>query len=181
MKILKLTDEEIASVSMVINEILRSDDFGLILETHSLIKIRDRRDDVYLIKSSDYLNLRNFMTGDKSKKYKIRTYKIKLGFLIGQNFKIGIESLRFMANYCLDPIIINFRQEERFIYGKNINLGIEESKIMTEKFSDGSLILVSNRSGMPIGYAKILQKQGKIQLKNIVDIGIYLRSEKTAF
>ena len=181
MKILKLTDEEIASVSMVINEILISDDFSQILKTHTLIKIRDRRDEIFLILSSDYLNLRNFMTGDKSKNYKILSFKIKLGFFIGQNFKIGIESLRFLANYCQNPIFINFRQEERFIYGKNINLNVDESKNVLAKFSDGSLILVFNRKLIPVGYAKIFQKQDSVQLKNIIDIGIYLRSEKTAF
>ena len=39
MQITKLTDEEIVAVSTVINEILKSDDFSQILDTHSLIKM----------------------------------------------------------------------------------------------------------------------------------------------
>ena len=181
MQITKLTDEEIVAVSTVINEILKSDDFSQILDTHSLIKIINRRDEIYLIKNSDNLYLSSSRTSDGGKNCKILTGKIKLGFFIQGKFKIGIESLRFLANYCQNPIFLSPRQEKRFIYSKDINLRFDDTKKGLEKYSDGSMVLVFNKKRIPIGYAKILHKQDYLQLKNIIDIGIYLRSEKTAF
>ncbi len=181
MKYSKLIDEEIITVTNVINEILKSDDFSQMLNTHSLIKIVDRRDDIYLIEASDSLHLSNLMTGKSRQNFKILAFKTKLGFFIRQEFRIGIESLRFIASLCSNPVILSSRQEQKFIYGKDIRIRLDEAKKVQENYLDGSLILISNNKGMPIGYAKVFPKEDFLQLKNIVDIGIYLRSEKTAF
>ena len=181
MKFSKLIDEEIISVTEVINEILDSDVFSQILSTHSLFKIIDRREDIYLVEDSDSLHLSNFMTNIINQGFKVSSYKIKLGFFIRQEFKIGIESLRFLANLCQNPVILTSRQVQRFIYGKDIKMRLDETKILQGKYSNGSLMLVSSYKGIPIGFAKIFLKEDFIQIKNIIDIGIYLRSEKTAF
>lgn len=146
-----------------------------------LIKIQDKREDVYLIEPSDEQSLKKFVSKEGRKTFTLQTGKIKLGFFIRQEFRIGIESLRFIAQYCKYPVMISSRQSERFIYGKDVKLRLEESTDLQRNISDGSLVLVENKNRNPIGYAKIFHEQDSSHLKNIIDIGIYLRSEKTAF
>ncbi len=181
MRISTLSEKEIRAVTRTINELINENELNSIQKKYSPIKIRDQREDVYLFKTSEKSWLNKIIEGGGTKLFSIRAYKVKLGFLINQEFKIGIESLRFVARYCQNPIILSSRQVERFIYGKDVDKNLENSKNYSTVASEGSLVLVTDKKGIPIGYARLYQKQDRIHLKNIIDIGIYLRSEKTAF
>ena len=108
--------------------------------------------------------------------------RIKLGFWIRNRFRIGIESLPFLAPLCKSPLVLpSKRQVTRFIYGKNVEFPLNESTTEEYEYIDGSIVIVSSKNQIPLGYAILKRRKDKVFLKNIIDIGIYLRSEKSAF
>jgi ribosome biogenesis protein Nip4 len=177
----KLSENESSIVTGTIKELTRSDKISAILHSYIMIKIPDKREDVYLIESSDEQSLKQIVSKEGNQTFSMKTGKIKLGFFIRQEFRISIESLRFIAQYCNDPVFVSSKQVERFIYGKDVNLGVKESTNYQNNTANDSLVLVVDKNRNPIGIAKIFHNQDGSYLKNIIDIGIYLRSEKTAF
>ena len=105
-----------------------------------------------------------------------------MGFFLKNRFRIGIESLQTLARlYQNPPFIINDKQAEKFIYGKNVEIPIVDENNHFLTISDPSITIVFNKNQIPLGYAKIIKNEKRILLQNIIDIGLYLRSEKTAF
>ncbi|MHA1947715.1 MAG: hypothetical protein ACXAC6_12785 [Candidatus Hodarchaeales archaeon] len=182
MTILFLKEEEIVQVASVVDQILLTMKFENIIKNKALIMVHSRRKNIYLIDEVDK-ELINVFSTDKCEEECIPVFlKIKLGFWIKNTFRIGIESLPFFAPLCKNPIILpSKRQVTRFIYGKNVEIPLNDAITNIKEYIDGSMQIIFTKSRIPLGYAKLKLGKEKIHLKNIIDIGIYLRSEKTAF
>ncbi|UCE14913.1 MAG: hypothetical protein JSV04_06965 [Candidatus Heimdallarchaeota archaeon] len=176
-----LTKAETYTVETSINDLLNSTDMTRLLESHSLIKIHGRRNDVYLVQPEDLLLLEKFSIGITSKNYSLIHVRIKLGFFIHENFLIGIESLNFLAPLTKKKVHLDDRATQQFIYGKDIEITTASSKEQIADLQDQSTIMVFSPNDLPLGYAKFFNKETNPWLQNLVDIGIYLRSEKSAF
>jgi ribosome biogenesis protein Nip4 len=180
--ILFLKEEEIEQVASVIDELQLTVKFENIRKNKALISNNNRRKNIYLIDEVDKELISAFST-DKCEEECIPVFlKIKLGFWIKNSFRIGIESLPFFAPLCKNPIILPSKKHgTRFIYGKNVEIALNDAITNAKEHIDGSICIISSKSRIPLGYAKLKLGKDKLHLKNIIDIGIYLRSEKTAF
>ncbi len=182
MSISFLNEEEIGQVASVIDQMLLTMKFEDIIKNNALIMLHNKRKNIFLIDKADKEYLNAFSTATCEEKCIPVFLKIKLGFWINNKFRIGIESLPFLAPLCKNPIILSSkRQVTSFIYGKNVEIPLIDAITNVKEYIDGSMIIVCSKSRIPLGYAKIKLGKEKIHLKNIIDIGIYLRSEKTAF
>ncbi len=181
MKISALSDEEVVKVADIINQILPPGEFTRICADYNLIKLHDRKEDVYLIRKEDQFVLDEMVKFGKIHQCKLVLVKIKLGFFTRHCFRIGIESLHFLAPLCQHPLIIPYKQVERFIYGKDVIFTTVYRDNDVIRITDNSLAIIFSENRLALGYAKIIKKQETIHLQNIIDIGLYLRSEKTAF
>ena len=177
-----LKKEEIEQVVSIIDQILLTTKFESILKNKALIMVHKKRKTIFLIDETDDIYINAFSGENRNEGCKPEFLKINLGFWIRGKFRIGIESLPFLAQFCEYPIILpSKRQVTRFIYGKNVEILLNDSIRATARYIDGSIVIVSSKTRIPLGYAKLNLKKDKIHLKNVIDIGIYLRSEKTAF
>jgi len=177
-----LKNEEIDHVVSVIDQILLTKKFESILKNKALIMVHKKRKNIFLIDETDERFINSFSVENREDNCKTVYFKINLGFWIRDKFRIGIESLPFLAQFCDNPIILpSKRQVTKFIYGKNIEILLNDSIRATTRYTDGSVVIVSTNKRIPLGYARLKLKKDKIHLKNVIDIGIYLRSEKTAF
>jgi ribosome biogenesis protein Nip4 len=182
MTILFLKKEEIEQVASVVDQILLTMKFENIIKNKALIMVHNKRKNIYLIDEADKELINSFSTFKYEEECIPVFLKIKLGFWIKNSFRIGIESLPFFAPLCKNPIILpSKRQVTRFIYGKNIEIPLNDAITNIKEYIDGSMQIVCSKSRIPLGYAKLKLGKEKVFLKNIIDIGIYLRSEKTAF
>jgi len=182
MKISFLKKEEIEQVIFVIDQILLTTKFESILENKALIMVHNKRKGIFLIEQADRAYVKSLSVENYNRDCKPVFLKIKLGFWIRDKFRIGIESLPFLAQFCKYPIVVpSKRQVTKFIYGRNIEILPNENIRDNFKHADGSTVLLTSKSRIPLGYAKVRLEKDKIRLKNVIDIGIYLRSEKTAF
>ena len=68
-----------------------------------------------------------------------------------------------------------------FIFGKDVEIDTISTKNQIEHLNDDATIMVFSNTGIPLGYAEIISNGTETWLKNLVDIGIFLRSEKSAF
>jgi len=177
-----LKKEEIEQVVSVIDQILLTTKFQSILKNKTLIMVHNKRKSIFLIDETDKQYLNPFSVENRNEGCNPIFLKINLGFWIRDKFRIGIESLPFLAQFCENPIILpSKRQVTRFIYGKNVEILPNDSIRDTIGYIDGSIVIIYSKKQIPLGYAKLKLKKDKIHLKNVIDIGIYLRSEKTAF
>lgn len=177
-----LKKEEIEQVVSVIDQILLTTKFESILKNKALIMVHTKRKNIFLIDETDDRYINSLRVENRNVGCTPVFFKINLGFWIRDKFRIGIESLPFLAQFCEYPIILpSKRQVTRFIYGKNVEIFLKDSIRATTRYIDGSIVIVSSKKRIPLGYAKLNLKKDKIHLKNVIDIGIYLRSEKTAF
>ncbi len=171
-----LTMKEKKQVEVEINKILGSSIMTDILKDKMLISVNGSRKEIFLISTSDLQLLTKIQSIPDCKLIYAR---IKLGFFIRNLFRVGIESLSYLAPLTKKKLQLNTRNARKFIYGKDIDI---RSKILQEeiiKFEDGETVMIFTSNEIPIGYAKINLKLKK--LRNLVDTGIYLRSEKRAF
>ncbi|MFX0087074.1 MAG: hypothetical protein ACFFAU_15555 [Candidatus Hodarchaeota archaeon] len=171
-----LTTKEKNQVEVEINKILGSSIMTDILKEKMLISLNGSRKEIFLISISDLQLLTQIQSIPDCKLVYVR---IKLGFFIRNLFRVGIESLSYLAPLTKKKIRLNTQNARKFIYGKDIDV---RSKILQEeirKFGDGETVMIFTSYEIPIGYAKINLKVKKLQ--NLVDTGIYLRSEKSAF
>jgi ribosome biogenesis protein Nip4 len=104
-----------------------------------------------------------------------------MGFLIHEKFFVGIESLTFLAPFTHRKIFLSEQETKRFIYGKDIKVAINHLDEQISDLEENTMVIVFSPNKIPLGYAMIRSKANYLWLQNIVDIGIYLRSEKSAF
>lgn len=176
-----LTKVETKTVETTINDILHSSDMTRLLENHSLIKIYGRRNDVYLVRPEDLLLLDQLSTKIASENYSLIHARVKLGFFIQANFLISIESLNFFAPLTKRKIYLDDKAMQQFIYGKDIEIKTMSLNKQIIDLQDQSTIMIFSPNDLPLGYARFFVKEKNSWLQNLVDIGIYLRSEKSAF
>jgi ribosome biogenesis protein Nip4 len=181
MTISLLSNTESQNIINIVEGILRSDVSTQIFKNKQFIMVSDRRKEIYLISKEDQYLIEVLNKISKGVKCTPKHIKLKLGFLIKEKFKIGIESLPFLAPYTKAPFILTPKQVNRFIYGKNILLDGKDEINNQGKLEEGQIVIVFEKSMIPLGYGKIVKKPRARYLENLVDIGIYLRSEKSAF
>lgn len=176
-----LTPIEIENVEKTMRDLLKSDKVDYIFNNKLLIKIYKRRTDVYLIQKKDQELLRQIRRDLITKENILMHARIKLGFLVHEKFLIGIESLSFLSPIVNKKVYLNKQQTEKFIYGKDIDITDDSLYDQIKIVEDNSMVMVFSSDKIPLGYAKIQSKEKNAWLQNLVDIGIYLRSEKSAF
>ncbi|UCG00417.1 MAG: hypothetical protein JSW11_12300 [Candidatus Heimdallarchaeota archaeon] len=176
----KLVNEEKNLVETTINHIL---DFNIsnIIAGKELIKIIGHRFDIYLIQQEDLSLFNLFSTQFLQTNFNIVHARIKLGFFIHEKFLIGIESLTFLAPYARRRIQLDARNTNNFIYGKDVDIDTLSLKQQIKHLDDGPTVMIFSNTDIPIGYAKIRSNGTNKWLQNLIDIGIYIRSEKSAF
>lgn len=175
-----LSREEQGQVEMKIEQLLNSD-ITHIFAGKQLIKIKGRREEIYLVSHENLSLLDHFSSQLPEEMFSIEHAQLKLGFFIHKNFLIGIESLMFLAPYTQRKIQLDADATKKFIFGKDVEIHTISIKKRIEQLNEYVTIMVFSNTGIPLGYAKIISNGTEIWLKNLVDIGIFLRSEKSAF
>lgn len=176
-----LTKTEISQVEKILDNLLNSNITADIIKEKVLIKIMGKRNEVYLISPSDITFFDNISSNPTLRDCKVVHAKIKIGFFIHEKFFIGIESLTFLAPFTHRKIVLTDRKTRRFIYGKDIKVVTNHLYAQISELKENTMVIVFSPNKIPLGYAKIRSKANNLWLQNIVDIGIYLRSEKSAF
>ncbi|MHA1214047.1 MAG: hypothetical protein ACTSPG_02050 [Candidatus Hodarchaeales archaeon] len=150
-----------------------------ILDSQVLYEIDKQRREVFLIPKTS-LKILNTIIDSESGSQLIHLF-IKLGFFIQKKFLIGIESLNLLAPLTNRKILLNLKDSERFIFGKDLDIHTGKSVKIIGKKNPGIPIIVFSYQNIPLGYAIIHLEEDNSWIQNLVDTGIYLRSEKTAF
>ncbi len=176
-----LTKEETRKVETTINQLLSSSAMTDILVRKRLVKITDRRTDVFLVLPEDIPLFKQLASNLSIRKGRIVHTRVKLGFFIHEKFLIGIESLAFLAPLTQKRIRLDTQNTKKFIYGKDIDLTTDSLQKQTEDLEDKDTIMIFSHNDIPIGYAKIISNKRGSWLQNLVDVGIFIRSEKTSF
>ena len=172
-----LSDNEAQQVENAFNQLLNSTDMAHFLENKTLIKILGHRNEIYLVSLENLSLLELFTTKLPKKTGRIVYAGIKLGFFIHDRFMFGIESIYFLAPFIKKKIKLDAKNTQKFIYGKESQIQADQ----IQNLEENSTIMVFSPDEIPLGYAKILSKNQELLLQNLVDIGIFLRSEKSAF
>lgn len=176
-----LTEKEAEEVEKTIDELLGFSAMTLILEKKNLIKIKGRRHDVYMVLSEDLPLLEHLSFKISVNNFSVVHAGVKLGFFIHEKFLIGIESLTLLAPLTRKKIQLNERHTQQFIFGKDIKVNTPILRNQIAPFEENSTIIIFSQDNIAIGYAKIRSKENNPWLQNLVDVGIFLRSEKSAF
>jgi ribosome biogenesis protein Nip4 len=177
----KPSANEISQIVKTINRILGTETMNHILETKSLIKIKHQREEVYLVSQSDMAIFKKISSIEAESKIKLVHARVKLGFFIQNSFMVSIEAISFLAPLTQQKILLNERDTKRFIYGKDIKNLTLNIRNQIEKYNTNFPIMIFSSENIPLGFAKIHINKRKPWLQNLIDIGIYLRSEKSAF
>ncbi|MHA2225805.1 MAG: hypothetical protein ACXAC8_11410 [Candidatus Hodarchaeales archaeon] len=172
-----LSEKESHQIEKAFNQLLNSTEMAHILENKMLIKISGHRKEIYLVSWENLSLLELIATKSLKRTGRIVYAGTKLGFFIHDRFMFGIESINFMAPFIKNKILLDAKNTQKFIYGKEIQIQADQNQNLVEN----STIMVFSPNEIPLGYAKILSKNQKLLLHNLVDIGIFLRSEKSAF
>jgi len=176
----RLSKEEIKLVETSINHLLGSNVFDIFVGKE-LIKIIDRRTEIFLVPQEDLLLFDNFSSLLPEKSLIIAHARIKLGFFIHKKFLIGIESLTFLAPFARRKIQLDAHNTKRFIFGKDVEINTDSLQNQVEHLDEDATTMVFSSTNIPLGYVSIILNGTKKWLQNLVDIGIFLRSEKSAF
>ncbi|MHA2306313.1 MAG: hypothetical protein ACXACU_13075 [Candidatus Hodarchaeales archaeon] len=176
-----LKNNEKKIIEECIFQIIGSSEISNIFENKLLISIFRHRKEVFLIPESDLTLLNQILINSNKKKGILVHARIKLGFFIRNDFYIGIESLSFLAPLTQKKILLNKRDIRKFIYGKDVEVVSDALLDQFKKFKENDIVITFSEDKIPVGYAKIVFKGKKYLLQNLVDIGLYLRSEKSAF
>ncbi|MFX0173327.1 MAG: hypothetical protein ACFE9L_15645 [Candidatus Hodarchaeota archaeon] len=176
-----LTQTEISQVKEIIDNLLESNVTADIIKERILIKIMRKRNEIYLVSSSD-ISFFDFISSNPTiRDCNVVHAKIKIGFFIYEKFLISIESLTFLAPLTNRKIFLSDQETQRFVYGKDIKVVSNHLHKQISDLEEDKMVIVFSPNDIPLGYAKIRSKANNIWLQNVVDIGIYLRSEKSAF
>lgn len=170
-----ICDNEKNLVKEVISILLENNEFESLLEQYQLLKIEHHRIEVYLI-PLDFMPLISLIQ-IYLKENQIIQIGGKLGFFINENFFIGIESLSYLAPLTDRKLILNPRETTKFLYGESFEV---EGQNKSNSYLNSPIIVCSD-TNIPIGLGILRLKDNILFLKNLVDVGIYLRSEKSAF
>ncbi len=152
-----------------------------ILETKSLIKIKQQREDVFLVSQSDLAIFKKISSIEVESKVRLVHARIKLGFFIQTSFMVSIEAISFLAPLTQRKVLLNVKDSQKFIYGKDIGTLTPYISNQIEGFDTKFPIMLFSSDNIPLGFAKLHANERESWLKNLIDIGIYLRSEKSAF
>ncbi|MFX1515970.1 MAG: hypothetical protein ACFFC6_06650 [Promethearchaeota archaeon] len=176
----RLSEEEIKSVETTIEDLIGSN-ITNIFEGKQFVKIKNNRNEIYVISQKDLFLLDHISSQNLEDNFSIEHAGIKLGFFIHNKFLIGIESLTFLAPYTRKKIHLDVNNTKRFIFGKDVEMDTVALQKKIKNLNINTLIMVFSKTDIPLGYAKVISNGVKLWLQNIVDIGIFLRSEKSAF
>ena len=176
-----LSKEETTQVVTSINRLLGSNVMTNIMKRKNLIKIKGGRNDVYLVLHEDLPFFDRLSFNLPEQRLNIVHARIKLGFFIHEKFLIGIESLSFLAPFVENKIQLDAHCTKKFIYGNDIDINAILLQKQIKHLEEDTTIMVFSDNNIPLGYAKVFSKEKRLWLQNLVDIGIFLRSEKSAF
>ncbi|MHA2246638.1 MAG: hypothetical protein ACXADY_16975 [Candidatus Hodarchaeales archaeon] len=176
-----LSKEKTTQVVTTINHVLGSNIMTKVMEKKNLIKIIGHRNDVYMVLREDLPFFDRLSSNLSEQELNIVHARIKLGFFIHEKFLIGIESLSFLAPFVVNKIQLDAHCTLKFIYGNDIDINTILLQKQIKHLEEDTTIMVFSDNNIPLGYAKIFSKKEKLCLQNLVDIGIFLRSEKSAF
>ncbi|MFW9904195.1 MAG: hypothetical protein ACFFFH_07685 [Candidatus Thorarchaeota archaeon] len=174
-----LSKEEKELVEMKIKQLLNSD-ITNIFAGKQLIKIKNHRKEIFLV-SREVLSLLDHFSSQPLEMLSIEHAQLKLGFFIHKKFLIGIESLMFLAPKTQKKVQLDEENTIKFIFGKDIEIETLSLKKQVEHLNENETITIFSNTDIPLGYAKIILNGANSWLKNLIDIGIFLRSEKSAF
>jgi ribosome biogenesis protein Nip4 len=174
-----LSKEEKRLVETKIKQLLNSD-ITNIFAGKQLIKIKNRRKEIFLV-SREILSLLDHFSSQPLEMLSIEYIQLKLGFFIQKKFLIGIESLMFLAPKARNKVQLDTENTTKFIFGKDVEIDTASLKKKVEHLNENETIIVFSNTDIPLGYANIISNGEKFWLKNLIDIGIFLRSEKKAF
>ncbi|NHJ02081.1 MAG: hypothetical protein EAX86_08040 [Candidatus Heimdallarchaeota archaeon] len=182
MRIGLLTKLEIEEVTNTINKVAGLEIMENLLRTGILVKLSKQRQGVFLLDSGKqeiWEHLNSFLEKGEGEAVHVG---LKLGFIISGKFRIGIESLAFLAPLISRKLILDENQTQKYIYGRNLIPSSENLRSQVIKLhQEYPVVMVFSQEGIPIGYARIIWKNRVFVIQNLVDIGIFLRSEKSAF
>ena len=176
-----LNSSEKRIIEESIKQITGLPEISNVMENKHLIMIEGNRKEAYLIPESDLALLDQISMISLEVICRLVHARLKLGFFIRDVFYIGIESLSLLAPLVKKKILLNKRETREFIYGKDLEVTREVLLEQAKKFKENDIIIKFYADKLPLGYTKIIYKGKKVILQNLVDIGIYLRSEKSAF
>lgn len=178
---MEATANEISQIVNTINRVLGTEIMNHILETKSIIKIKYQREEVFLVFQSDLVIFEKISSLESNSKVKLVHARVKLGFFIQNHFMVSIEAISFLAPLTQRKILLNAKETKQFTYGKDITKLSQNTKSQIEKFNKETPIMIFSPENIPLGFAKICSSERETWLQNLIDIGIYLRSEKSAF
>lgn len=161
-------------------------DFGVnissLLKKHVLL-IKSKQE-VFLINKKVYATVKNILHSKFKKK--VKYLGIKFGTFTNTSFMLDIEvacSLLKQNYTFLNKVKINDIGEKLFLYGHNL---FKKSILsFSPRIKKGSLVFVLNSFDECLGIGRALSNfkffnrfhENKVVIKNIVDRGIYLRTE----
>lgn len=187
---ISLTQKEVDIVVQKVNDIWGAMDIMTqLLHEHTLFKREGERSEVYLIPNSDLHLLDLLVSSLVQQDGQLIYAKAKLGFFIRNQFHLGIESLRFLLSIAIPPIrklVLTLKETEQFIYGKNLkHLSPKTLQQLEGLVARGNAketpIIVLSQNRIPLGLVSYRVSGNTQWLSNIIDVGIYLRAEKSAF
>jgi len=109
-----------------------------------------------------------------------------LGMQIGEldknkKFKLSLEAVFEIVKFTSHLIKLTAKGAQTILYGRNISFS-QVDKICYDDAKEGDYTILLDENGFPIGLGKILHDLAKMQLirfkiciKNIIDLGWYLR------
>jgi ribosome biogenesis protein Nip4 len=186
---ISLPSNEVEIVIQQVNAIWDNDIMTQLLYDRVLVKREGERSEVYLVPRSDLPLLNQLVSSLTQLNGQLVYAKTKLGFFIKNQFHLGIESLRFLLSVSVPTtrkLVLQAKEAERIIYGKDLKkmspktLQQLESVVARGKVKETPIIVLS-RDQIPLGLVSYRMNGDTRWLLNIIDVGIYLRAEKTAF
>ncbi len=177
----QLTTTEKNQIETKINTLLGSSILTDIFKEKVLISINGSRKEVFLISKANMNLLTEIKSNSNNANCKLIHAGIKLGFFIRDDFRFGIESLSFLAPLTKKRMQLNARKTQEFIYGKDIEITSEKILVQIKQFVESEITIIFSDNNIPIGFGKITFNKKKTFIQNLIDSGIYIRSEKSAF
>lgn len=142
-----------------------------------LINRSEKRKSVYMVTEEIFKQYQELFTTEESRK---DLYWIgeRIGFLMKEKLLIGIEGLSVLGELFTEKIILKEKNATKFLYGRDVI--IQEN---TSKYTKETIKLIQDEKGRTLGLGKLVyNEKGEIfKVKNVVDLGKYLRGEKTLF
>lgn len=176
-----LTTTEKKEVETKINTLLGSSILTDVFNEKVLISLNGSRKGIFLISKATLDLLTKIDSNSNSTNCRLIHACIKLGFFIRDEFRFGIESLSYLAPLTKKRINLNARNTQKFIFGKDIEVTSEKILLQIKEFVESEITIIFSDDDIPIGFGKITFKEKKPLIQNLVDCGIYIRSEKSAF